>query len=224
MTEDKMFEKVKAEQDDAGAMEVWIDEIKKEEKDLDELLPHLDQKEAQQMQSAFDEYRKLRKQLFEQRGDFVTTDDIKELSPDNLWVRYREAKIESEVENTDFDEMWKNVKEEVWGEENRNKSEEEKQNDLEKWKEADEDLLKHVLDKSSVEESQKIIAAFEEYKKVRDEVIEVKGADADYDDIKARIPDNQWMKILYTPGEDEDEDQQLDDSGLEEAKKNNQIN
>jgi len=64
--------------------------------------------------------------------------------------------------------------------------------------EADCKLLDLVLAKSSPEEAQDIQDAFEEYKKVRSEVLDEKGVSGTgIEDIKALIPDNLWIKLVY---------------------------
>ena len=106
-----MFKKVLSEQRELGTKEEirkhLQEQVEFERKELDKLLLELDTKEAQQMQDAFVEYKRVMWELFEQESKYIDAADIEKIVPENLWAK--KVLAEAEANGVDFDEMWENI-------------------------------------------------------------------------------------------------------------------
>lgn len=107
--------------------------------------------------------------------------------------------------------------------------------------ESGEIILNHVLAKASPKEAEDIQKSYDEYKKVEQAIYDEKGDNMRISDIKKRIPNNLWIKIMYSeipPANIKDKDIKLPEfdtiwekyekdkskEELKKAKKKNRIN
>jgi len=120
MSEKKLFEKILDDQEsfeeDKGAIKARELCLEVHEELLNLVLVNFGQEEAEVLQAAFEEYKKVEAEVFKELGGKTTLDDVRARIPDNLWLDIINPDniLPKEVtEGISFDEIWEAVKEEL---------------------------------------------------------------------------------------------------------------
>ena len=78
------------------------------------------------IKEAYEEFLKVEAEVFGEKGDAATIDDIKKIIPENYWIELAESGINPDDSKVDFDKIWKGVTEKLdWDEIKRNALDEE---------------------------------------------------------------------------------------------------
>lgn len=88
--------------------------------------------------------------------------------------------------------------ERILSEQKKSESEQDSLKNREEISESEEEFLNHILAEASPEEVENIQKGYDEYRKIEQEIYDEKGGETTIEDIKERIPDNLWIKIMYS--------------------------
>jgi len=130
---EKMFEKILADQEKFDSKQA-SSETRKEilesgEIILNYILAEASHEEAENIQKGYDEYRKAEQEIYDEKGEEMTIDDIKERIPDNLWIKIMYSEVPpvdiKDMKLPEFDAIWERYEKDK-GEEELRKAKEKK--------------------------------------------------------------------------------------------------
>lgn len=84
------------------------------------------EKEKVKIEGAYEEFLKVEAEVFREKGEAATIDDIKKIIPENYWIELIESNRDVGISKIDFDKAWKGIADNLdWDEIKRNTLEEE---------------------------------------------------------------------------------------------------
>ncbi|MEA1925949.1 MAG: hypothetical protein U9M90_01740 [Patescibacteria group bacterium] len=120
MSEKKLFEKILSDQEkfdsEQVSSEIRREFVESEEAILNHILSKASPEEAENIQRDYDEYKKIEREIYAEKGEEMTTKDIKERIPNNFWAEMMYSETSSanikDLKLPDFDVIWeKHIKE-----------------------------------------------------------------------------------------------------------------
>ena len=117
---EKMFEKILADQEKFNSEQV-SSEIRKGvlesgEVILNHLLAEASPGEAGDIQKGYDEYRKAEQEVYNEKGEETTINDVKERIPGNFWIKIMYSEVPpidiKDIKFPEFDAIWEKYEKE----------------------------------------------------------------------------------------------------------------